>query len=239
MARIDHVGIAVRSLAQRLRFWTEGLGLPMGGTEDVEGEGVRVAFLAAGEARVELLEALGDDSPVARFVEKRGEGIHHLTLEVEDLAGTLERLRGLGVKVLGEGIRSGAGGRGVAFLHPASCGGVLVELAEAAARPDRLEPGKPVVVYLRDPSEKLWGVLRRLDPSGIVVEAIDLSSFDEWVRQVEHDATDAVGPSVLFYPMLRVERLLLDRPSGSLPSLADRFLARTGRSVESVMRGEP
>jgi hypothetical protein len=113
---------------------------------------------------------------------------------------------------------------------------VLVELSGGGhedAAPN-IEPGEPVLVYLRDPHERLWGVLRALEPSGVTLEGIDLASFDDWARQVERGAT-AVGPSVLFFPMQRVERLLLDRASGDLPSLADRFLGRTGRSVRDVL----
>jgi methylmalonyl-CoA/ethylmalonyl-CoA epimerase len=235
--RIDHVGIAVRSLDESLRFWRDALGLEVEGIETVSGEGVRVAFLRAGGARVELLESVREDSPIARHVDRRGEGIHHLTLEAEDLDAAIERLVRAGVEVLGGGVRPGAGGRGVAFLHPRSCGGVLVEVAGGApsAGTPRLEPSRPVLLYLRDPHEKIWGVLRALEPTGVTLEGIDLASFEDWTAQVERGETAAVGPSVLFFPMHRVERLLLDRPSGDLPSLADRFLARTGRSVRDVL----
>ncbi|MDX1390348.1 MAG: hypothetical protein R3344_14250, partial [Acidobacteriota bacterium] len=98
-------------------------------------------------------------------------------------------------------------------------------------------PGKPVLVYLREPQEKLWGVLRRLDAAGVMVEGIDLTSFDDWVAQVESGEDNIVGPSVLFIPMTRVEKVLLDRPSGELPSLAERFQRRTGRPVEQFLGG--
>ncbi len=236
-ARLDHVGIAVRSLDRRLRFWTEALGLESEGTEAVESEGVRVAILRAGGSRIELLEPQRDDSAIARYLEKRGEGIHHLTLEVDDLDAALSRAAGAGAEILGEGARPGAGGRRVAFLHPRSSGGVLVEIAGSSegASTSHIGPGQPVLASLREPHEKLWGVVRAFDATGVTLEGIDLASFDDWAAEVGRGEIAPLGPSVLFLPMHRVERLLLDRPSGELPSLADRFLARTGRSVRDVL----
>jgi methylmalonyl-CoA epimerase len=240
--RVHHVGIAARSLEASLRFWSEALGMRVSSTETVESEGVRIAFLPAGEARIELLEPTRPDSPVARFLEKRGDGIHHLTLEVDDVQATLDRLRGLGVPMLDESPRAGAGGTRVAFLHPRASGGVLVEIVEASGAPapsaGGIRPGQPVVAYLRDPSEKMWGVLRRLDAHGLEIEGVDLTSFDDWVAEVQRGSDAAVGPSLLFLPMARVEKLLLDRPSGSLPSLAARFFSRTGKTVEEALRGD-
>jgi len=184
---------------------------------------------------------------VARFVDKRGEGIHHLTLEVDDVQATLDRLRARGVPMLDESPRTGAGGTRVAFLHPRASGGVLVELVETsgaaspaapAASGQGIEPGQPVLAYLREPAEKVWGMLRRLDAHGLQIEGVDLTSFDDWVVQVQRGDEAAVGPSLLFLPMSRVEKLLLDRPSGSLPSLASRFLARTGKTVEEALRAD-
>lgn len=234
--KLDHLGIAVRSLDERLPFWSEALGLRHTGTERVDGEGVEVAFLSAGDSRIELLEPTRPDSPIARHLDKRGEGLHHITLSVDDLDATLARLAERGVEVIGGGVRPGLGGHRIAFLHPRSSGGVLVELVErvGASGAQAFEPGEPVLAYLSEPQEKLWGVLRRLDPSGIVIEGLDLASFDGWVSQVER-GEEGIGPSVLFVPMRRVEKLLLDRPSGELPSLADRFRGRVGRSVQDVI----
>jgi methylmalonyl-CoA/ethylmalonyl-CoA epimerase len=103
--------------------------------EEVPGEGVRVAFLPAGRARVELVEPSGQDSPMARQIERRGEGIHHLCLEVPDLDAAIGRLRAAGVALAGEGGRSGAEGAKVAFLHPRGTGGVLVELRSRGTAP--------------------------------------------------------------------------------------------------------
>jgi methylmalonyl-CoA/ethylmalonyl-CoA epimerase len=234
--RLDHVGIAVRSLEERLPLWRDALGLELLGIETVPGEGVRVAILRAGDSHVELLEPIDEESPIARHLGKRGEGLHHLTFQADDLAAALERAAAAGAEVLGGGARPGASGRQVAFLHPRSCGGVLVEISGGGAPSSSpsIGPGQPVLVYLRDPHERVWGVLRALEPSGVTLEGIDLASFDDWAAQVERGAT-AVGPSVLFFPMQRVERLLLDRASGDLPSLAERFLARTGKSVRDVL----
>jgi len=238
--RMNHVGIAVETLEHALPFWAEALGLEVRGIETVEAERVKIAWLAAGEACIELLEPTSADSPVRRYLERhpRG-GIHHLTLEVDDLALALERLAARGVQVLGPAPRLGAHGRPIAFLHPQSTGGVLLELVERAPRAARgeseLGPGSPVLLYLREPQERMWGVLRLLDATGVVLEGIDLASFDDWVAQVEREDPSIIGPSVLFLPMLRLEKVLLDRTTGELPSLADRFKRRTGRTVLDVL----
>jgi methylmalonyl-CoA epimerase len=241
ITKIDHVGIAVKSLEQGLEFWAEALGLEVAGIETVESEQVKVALLPAGSSRVELLEPTEDGSTVGRFLDKRGPGIHHLTLGVRDLTDVLQRLRDRDVELLGEAPRRGAGGHRVAFVHPRSTGGVLVELVETASeqlRERSIEPGSVVVLYLREPQEKLWGVLRQLDATGLVLEGIDLVSFDGWLGQVERREETVVGPSVMFVPMLRVEKLLLDRSSGNLPSLAERFERRVGRTVRQVLDEE-
>jgi hypothetical protein len=195
-------------------------------------------MLPAGRSRIELIEPLGNDSPVAKFIAARGQGIHHLSFEVVDIEAALKRLKARGVGVIGDAPRSGTEGSRVAFIHPRSTGGVLVELVEEAgakAKASDIVPGKPVLVYLREPSEKLWGILRRLDGAGVMIEGIDLTSFDDWVAQVEGGEESIVGPSVLFVPMTRVDKVLLDRDSGDLPSLAERFFRRTGRTVKEVL----
>ncbi|MCP3980030.1 MAG: methylmalonyl-CoA epimerase [bacterium] len=237
--RIDHIGIAVDELEKSLPFWAEALGLDVEDIETVPAEKVKVAFLPVGKARIELLEATDEDSTVARYVAKRGGGIHHLTFEVDDLGAALTRLHEHGAQILGEAPRIGAGGHRVAFVHPKSTGGVLLELVERRATTEALgldiRPGVPILLYLRDPQEKLWGVLGRLDTAGVVLHGIDLSSFDDWVAQIERDEESVVGPSILFVPMGRVEKILLDRASGHLPSLADRFERRTGRRLNEVL----
>jgi methylmalonyl-CoA epimerase len=131
MRRLDHLGIAVTSIAEARRFW-EALGLAVGEIEEVPQEGVRVAMLALGEGRIELLEPTRPDSPVARFLARRGAGIHHLCLVSDDLAADDRALRAAGVELLRPAPTAGAGGSRVQFVHPKSAGGVLVELAEGA-----------------------------------------------------------------------------------------------------------
>ena len=241
ISKIAHIGIAVRGLEERLDFWSRDLGLRVSGIETVAGEKVKVALLPAGESRIELLEPTDASSSVAGFMDKRGEGIHHVALEVRDLGAVVERLRESGVSLIGEAPRPGAGGSSVAFIHPKSTGGVLVELVEAAPDSTRGEestaPGAVVLLYLREPQEKLWGVLRRIDASGVVLEGIDLASFDDWLAQVDQEEEQVGGASVLFLPMGRVDKILLDRSSGELPSLSDRFEQRSGRTLLEFFGG--
>ena len=236
--KIDHVGIAVENLERSLPFWADALGLEVSGIETVDVDQVKVALIETGPSRIELLEPTEDGSPVARFLSRRGPGIHHLTLEVSDLDTLLDTLAEKGITPIGGAAYKGAEGRQVAFLHPGISGGVLVELV--AARPAErntrsIGPGSAVLLYLREPQEKLWGVLRKLDATGVVIEGIDLGSFDDWMGQVERQEASFVGPSVLFVPMGRLEKILLDRSSGELPSMAERFHRRIGRSVQDVL----
>jgi methylmalonyl-CoA epimerase len=126
--RIDHLGIAVRSLDAALQFY-EQLGFSVGLRETVEQEKVKVAMLPAGGPRIELLEATTPDSVIARFIEKRGEGLHHVAIRVPDLAATVERLKTQGARLLNDP-RPGAGGHLYVFVHPSSTGGVLLELIQ-------------------------------------------------------------------------------------------------------------
>jgi methylmalonyl-CoA epimerase len=129
MANIDHLGIAVKSLDQARKFY-ERMGLRVVGEETVEHEGVRLAMVPLGESRIELLEALHSDTPIGRFLAKRGEGLHHVAISVDDLAGTVEKLKREGTKFISEEIKVGAGGHLYVFIHPSSTGGVLLELCE-------------------------------------------------------------------------------------------------------------
>lgn len=130
--KIDHLGIAVKSLDDSLPFYRDILGLELACTEAVADQGVTVAMLPVGNSRIELLEPVSGDSPVGRFIGKRGEGLHHICYEVEDLTATLAGITKAGARVLDGYPRPGAEGRLVAFLHPTSANGVLVELVEKA-----------------------------------------------------------------------------------------------------------
>lgn len=129
MFSIDHLGIAVKSLAASKAFYQQ-LGLRVESEETVEHEKVRVAMLPVGESRIELLEATAEDSPVARFLAKRGEGLHHIAVRVEDLEATVARMKKSGTRFISDEIKIGAGGHRYVFVHPASAGGVLLELCE-------------------------------------------------------------------------------------------------------------
>ncbi len=133
-ALLDHLGVAVRSLDERLALYHDLLGLDLETVEEVPGEGVKVAMLPAGRTRIELLEPTSGDSPVARFLERRGEGIHHICFEVDDLDGVLGRLKEAGLSPAGREGRIGVEGSRVAFIHPRGTGGVLLELRQSRPR---------------------------------------------------------------------------------------------------------
>src|ERR687884_1316041 len=128
--KIEHIGIATRTLDDALSFWRDALGLKVVHTEVVEEQKVRVAMLPVGEPRIELLEPTADDSPVAKFLEKRGAGIHHVAVRVRDIRAALARLKESGARLIDESPRVGANNCLVAFVHPSSAGGVLLELVE-------------------------------------------------------------------------------------------------------------
>lgn len=130
MFQIDHLGIAVKSLAAAKAIY-EKLGLNVSPEETVEQEQVRLVMVPLGESRLELLEATSEDSAIAKFIAKRGEGLHHVCLRVPDLPAAVERLRKDGVRLVSEEIKTGAGGHKYVFVHPASTGGVLLELVQA------------------------------------------------------------------------------------------------------------
>jgi len=127
--KVDHIGIAVKSLAEAMKVY-DVLGLAASSYEDVEDQGVRVAMLPIGESRIELLEPLHKDSPVERFMTKRGEGIHHIAIRVDDIEEALERFKKSGARLIDSAPRRGAHNTRIAFVHPASTHGVLLELVE-------------------------------------------------------------------------------------------------------------
>ena len=129
-AVLDHIGIAVRDLDDALEFYRDALGLEIGETEEVPSQQVRARFVSVGEASLELLEATGEHSPIARSIQRRGPGVHHLTLRVDDIVEALAQLESRGVRLVDRVPREGAGGSLVAFIHPSSAHGVLVELKQ-------------------------------------------------------------------------------------------------------------
>lgn len=129
-ATLDHIGIAVADLAEALRFYRDALGLEVDTPEDVPSQRVRAHFIQAGEAALELLEATDDSSPIAKYTATRGPGLHHITLRVDDISAALARLKARGVRLIDESPRRGAHGSLVAFIHPSSAHGVLVELKQ-------------------------------------------------------------------------------------------------------------
>jgi methylmalonyl-CoA/ethylmalonyl-CoA epimerase len=130
-ATLDHIGIAVKDLRTALAFYRDALGLEIEGEEEVPSQHVRAHFVPVGESRLELLEATAPESPIAKYVDARGPGLHHITLRVDDIAAALAELRARGLRLIDEQPRPGAGGSLIAFVHPASTGGVLVELKQS------------------------------------------------------------------------------------------------------------
>jgi methylmalonyl-CoA epimerase len=156
-AVLDHIGIAVEDVGKALAFYRDALGLEVEAPEEVASQRVRAHFIPVGASALELLEATAPDSPIAKFVEKRGAGIHHVTLRVEDIAAALQQLKSRGVRLVDEQPRPGAEGALVAFVHPSAAHGVLVELKQAAAR-GHVKPA-PGAIDL-SPRQLAWGNLQ-------------------------------------------------------------------------------
>ena len=130
--RIDHIAIVVEDIESTLGFWRDALGLELAHIEDVPEQKSLVAFLPVGESEIELVRPTTDDSGVARYLQKRGPGMHHISLEVDDIVGMLAQLKAKGVRLINETPVAGAGGKQIAFIHPESTRGVLVELYQQA-----------------------------------------------------------------------------------------------------------
>lgn len=128
--KIDHIGVAVKSIEESKNFWTEIIGLNFEGDETVEAQKVTTAFFPVGESEIELLESTSPDGPVAKFIDKKGEGMQHIALRVENIEDALSELKEKGVRLIDQEYRIGAGGAKIAFLHPKATNGVLVELCE-------------------------------------------------------------------------------------------------------------
>ncbi len=130
--KIDHLGIAVKNMQEKIANIEKVLGLKCSGTEEVKEQKVRVGMVPVQDVNIEFLEATGDDSPIAKFIEKKGEGFHHIAIEVESIEEELARLQKENVRLIDEKYRIGAHGTKIAFIHPKSVGGLLVELVEKA-----------------------------------------------------------------------------------------------------------
>lgn len=128
--RVDHIGIAVKDLEQAKKFYTEVLGMTAMGEETVEQQKVKVCFIPCGDSEVELLESTSPDGPIAKFIDKNGEGIQHLAIRVDNVEAAIADLKAKGVRMIDETPRYGAGGASIAFVHPKSTGGILLELSE-------------------------------------------------------------------------------------------------------------
>lgn len=128
--KIDHLGVAVNSLDAGKNFWTDVMGLKMGGVENVDEQKVNTGFIPVGESEIELLESTSPEGPIAKYIEKRGEGIQHIAFRVPDIEEALAELKEKGIRLIDEKPRKGAGGAKIAFLHPKVTGGVLVEICE-------------------------------------------------------------------------------------------------------------
>ena len=128
--KLDHIGVAVKSIEESMLVYTEILGLKVTDIETVEEQKLGTAFIPVGESKIELLESTSPDGPIAKFIEKRGEGIQHIALRVDDLKQKLEELKQKGVRLIDENPRIGAGGAKIAFIHPKATKGILIELCE-------------------------------------------------------------------------------------------------------------
>lgn len=142
--KIDHIGIAVKDIQSVLGFYQDALGLDPRNFEVVEDQGVRVAFLPVGESTFELLEPLNDDSPVAKFIARRGEGIHHICLDVDSVSESLEEMKQRGLQLIDNAPRLGAHHKQIAFVHPKASNGVMIELSQdaPAAAPTAADAGE-------------------------------------------------------------------------------------------------
>ena len=128
--RVDHIGIAVKDLAQAKKFYTETLGIEATGEEVVEQQKVKVCFIPCGDSELELLESTSPDGPIAKYIEKNGEGIQHVAIRVDNIENALADLKEKGVRLIDETPRYGAGGASIAFVHPKAAGGILLELSQ-------------------------------------------------------------------------------------------------------------
>lgn len=135
--KVEHIGIAVKDLEKTMSFYDDILGLEKLSVETVESQGVSIAFFKTGETKIELLEPLNDESPIAKFIEKKGEGIHHMAIEVEDIEAKIEDMKEKGARFIGDKPTKGADNMKIIFVHPKSTNGVLLELCEPLGEGDK------------------------------------------------------------------------------------------------------
>jgi len=127
---VDHIGVAAKGIGESVKFYRDILGLKLAGTEEVAEQKVRTAFLPVGESEIEILESTAPDGPIAKYIDKNGEGIQHIALRVDDIEAALEELKSKGVRLIDETPRRGAGGTKIAFIHPKATKGILLELCQ-------------------------------------------------------------------------------------------------------------
>ena len=128
--KIDHIGIAVNSIEEQLPFYTDIMGLKVDKIETVQSEGVKVCFISVGDTHIELLEPISDESPIKKFLEKNGQGVHHIAYSTDDIVKTITSLKGKDFKLINEQPKQGAGGKLICFVHPKSTFGVLTEICQ-------------------------------------------------------------------------------------------------------------
>ncbi len=231
--RIDHIGIAVVSIAAARAFY-EAMGLVVEAIEEVPQEGVRVAMIACGESKIELLEATSPDSPIARFLEKRGPGIHHLCFASDDLHHDDLMLRDRGGRAPAPGADSGSG-RVLGAVRPPEERRRSPRRALAGGRRVTIRRGALVLVHLVNPTEKFWGTLDRLETVGVTFRGISLDSFEVWVTELARRESSGLGLATMFVPLFRVERIFLDEEVGEVESYRRRFERRVGASVDNFV----
>lgn len=245
--RLAHIGIAVRSIAEARNFYEEVLGLDVDSIEEIASEGVRVAMLPFPGGQVELLEPTAEDSPVGRFLEKRGEGLHHVSFDVPDVRGTIMAAIEHGVETVGDAPRTGAEGREIAFFHPLFTHGVLVEVC--GPRPGA--GSEDVVAELRDLGRRLGAVLQRAwsaEERRRLEEDVrtGLRSFADEVENAFRQARESLPASRVETEARDAARRLrggvaesLTWLSDGLGALAERLRSPDGEGAEEANGGEP
>ena len=219
-AVLDHVGIAVKELDAALAFYRDALGLEIEASEDVASQRVRAHFVPVGESKLELLEATAPESPIAKYVEKRGSGLHHITLRVDDLAAALAQLKARGARLIDEQPRPGAEGALVAFIHPSSAHGVLVELKQAQSAAPRLAVSRYAVGDLELIS--LYDGYLKLDGGamfGVVPRAL-------WERKAPPDDRNRITLAMRPLVVRGEKTLLIDAASPEKSALLKRMRSR-------------